>query len=214
MGSREHSHKKSAGGKGRRAPAFAHEAQAGRDPLESYAALIDLIDGHVARLVRAYGSRIACRRGCSACCILGTVNAIEAHVLIRAVRALPARVRASLGRRLERGGERPGCVLLSRGACLVYESRPVICRTHGYPVLADGAVDVCPLNFRGVEELAPSYVLDLERLNTALAAMDVRFRTLIDEPFFDQDRIPVSDLVERALSACPGCGSTSRRAKN
>ncbi len=71
------------------------------------------------------------------------------------------------------------CPLLAGGECLLYGARPLICRTHGLPLLVDdGAgrrVDFCPENFRGLESLPGEAVLDLERLNAALAAVDAHF---------------------------------------
>ncbi len=70
--------------------------------------------------------------------------------------------------------------LRANGECLVYEARPIVCRTHGAPVQAKGLdvegetwVDVCPLNFQGIEisSLPPAHVLNLDTINMILAVL-------------------------------------------
>lgn len=60
------------------------------------------------------------------------------------------------------------CALLVDGSCSVYDERPIICRSHGLPIRVDGATDVCPLNFVGIEAPAAS-VLVLDAVNAPLA---------------------------------------------
>lgn len=71
------------------------------------------------------------------------------------------------------------CPLLVADRCLLYEARPIICRTHGLPVLAtegDGRrIDVCPLNCRDIKQLPGQAVLNLEQLNTLLVSVNVLY---------------------------------------
>lgn len=63
----------------------------------------------------------------------------------------------------------------------MYDRRPVICRTHGLPLLIRGEGeerrDCCPKNFVGhsLGDLPGSDLLDLERLNTILVAVNMVF---------------------------------------
>lgn len=71
------------------------------------------------------------------------------------------------------------CPLLKDGICLLYPARPLICRTHGLPLLTrhggKSSVDFCPENFRGIATLPGSAVLDLDRLNETLTAINALF---------------------------------------
>ena len=71
------------------------------------------------------------------------------------------------------------CPLLEESRCLLYTARPIICRTHGLPLIMtqDGerTVDFCPLNFQGLDTLPGNAVIDLDRLNTTLAAVNALF---------------------------------------
>jgi Fe-S-cluster containining protein len=81
------------------------------------------------------------------------------------------------------------CVFLTDGLCLIYSARPVICRTHGYPVLVDGKADFCPENFANIKSIDSENILDLENLNKALASINIIFQREIDHEFFLRERI-------------------------
>ena len=61
----------------------------------------------------------------------------------------------------------------------MYQARPIICRTHGLPLLVhrDGAsgIDFCPENFRGAASIPGSAIIDLDRLNATLATINTLF---------------------------------------
>lgn len=89
-----------------------------------------------------------CHAGCDACCHrLGAppmLTAVEADAVWKAYRALPANTRAEARARVE--SLRPDaqghytCPLLDadRGRCLVYDARPLACRTYGFYAGRDG----------------------------------------------------------------------------
>ena len=71
------------------------------------------------------------------------------------------------------------CSLLNaRGQCLVYEVRPVICRSHGAPVKhktgESYSKDVCPKNFKDADlsKLEDSFFINIDTLNTLLATIN------------------------------------------
>lgn len=90
------------------------------------------------------------------------------------------------------------CPLLSEAQCMLYEARPIICRTHGLPlVVTEGdekRVDVCPLNCRNLEKLPGEAVLDLERINTLLVSVNVLY--LKEFGLKLPERIPLEALAE------------------
>jgi Fe-S-cluster containining protein len=109
------------------------------------------VDARAAGVAGRHGSRLHCRRGCSACCRDDlTVFEIEAERIRRAHPDL-----------LDSGTPHaPGaCAFLdAEGACRIYADRPYVCRTQGLPLrwLAEDesgqiveARDICPLNEPG-----------------------------------------------------------------
>ena len=147
--------------------------------LGNYHTLVTRVDELCAEITGQFGAAIACCPGCAGCCRHISIFPVEGIALAAALRNLPA-VEASRIRELARlsPSDAP-CPLLEEGRCLLYAARPIICRTHGLPLLTiqdeKRAVDFCPLNFQGVGSLPGHAVIDLDRLNTALTAVNALF---------------------------------------
>lgn len=145
----------------------------------------------LAQMVRErFGGDWQCRAGCSGCCRLTTVCGLEAVVLLK----------TGLGPSLPAPGEQ--CCLLKEDRCLVYDNRPLICRTHGLPLvssgLTDGEVDCCPLNLHalaGVAELEAGLVLNLDRLTENLMRLNLAFFMVLGRPELAEVRFPLTSLV-------------------
>lgn len=117
-----------------------------------------------------------------------SVFAVEAAAVREAVEALPESLRARLEHQAhkvleaESPGEPVACPMLVDDRCSIYESRPLICRTQGLPLLIEaedgGAeVDFCPLNFTAegaVDDLDEDNLVPLDDLNLKLALVNLQ----------------------------------------
>jgi Fe-S-cluster containining protein len=158
-----------------------------------YDAVRAKVDAFTATTSERRRADLACRAGCEACCHVELeVSDVEADAIREVLRQLPADVGARLAERARSPRVEGGpCVMLEDGRCVVYEARPLVCRTQGhalrYPAgtLEDAAVraragggDVtwCPLNY---VERPPgaSDVLDAERVDVLLAMVNRRAAT-------------------------------------
>ncbi len=147
--------------------------------LKNYFDLIERVDEHCRRIAREYEKHIVCKKWCDGCCRHLSLFPVEAAALAAALGELPApRVERIRDRAMAARAD-DACPLLEDGACLLYSARPIICRTHGLPILTvqEGRrqVDVCPLNFKKVESLPGSAMIDIDRLNTTLTAINGLF---------------------------------------
>uniref|UniRef100_C6E4G0 YkgJ family cysteine cluster protein n=1 Tax=Geobacter sp. (strain M21) TaxID=443144 RepID=C6E4G0_GEOSM len=146
--------------------------------LENYCALLNRIDDLCEQTVQRFAEEIACRAGCDACCRHLSIFAVEAAAVKGALKSRSAD-EADLIRGLAASAEPERCPLLHDELCLLYEARPIICRTHGLPLMLerDGekSIDFCPENFKGLPSIPGSAVIDLERLNTMLAAINALY---------------------------------------
>jgi hypothetical protein len=132
--------------------------------------LLSRIDDFHMRLRHMHGGHIACAPGCSACCgqVLELLP-VEFYYLQIAARASALKGPATAGEI---------CPLLHKGHCLLYEYRPVICRTHGMPLVVEEnslqRVDCCPENFRdgALKTLSGDSLLNLERVNLLLVSIN------------------------------------------
>ncbi|HAO20996.1 MAG TPA: YkgJ family cysteine cluster protein [Desulfobacteraceae bacterium] len=147
--------------------------------LNNYQHLLAKTDERCREILKNYAGHIRCKKGCAVCCRHISVFPIEAAAMRLAVKALPEAAAEHIRKKVRTASPEGECPLLEDGACLLYDSRPVICRTHGFPIffIQDGTqrIDVCPLNFEGVSSLPGQSAIDLEPLNQMLSMINRMF---------------------------------------
>jgi Fe-S-cluster containining protein len=172
------------------------------------AELIQILDAALAEAAQKAGAWLACRVGCTQCCIgpfaitpldVARLRAgladLESHDPIRAAhvrqRAEESVARLSCEFTLDQllsedaAGENEPCPALDpeTGACDLYAARPVTCRIFGPPVqFAGEALAVCELCFDGAtdDEIAACEVdVDPDNLEGALLAGMERGDTIV-----------------------------------
>jgi uncharacterized protein len=171
-----------------------------KQALERYRQLLEKVDRFSAGVALQLAAQLSCRPGCDSCCQLETVFPLEAWALDQALRQLPAEILDSLRDAAVPGG---ACPLLLDGRCSVYNDRPLICRSHGLPLLIEEQgvtrIDHCPLNFAGLESIPGALVLKLEAINQPLVAINRMFvQQLPDDWSVGAERIALVELLQRA----------------
>lgn len=136
--------------------------------LVAYSDLIKRLSEIEKNLLKNYINDLQCKRGCAECCELLSVFSVEADFIQNALAKLPGATLEALKKKKKV----KECPLLLDGVCPIYDSRPVICKTHGYPLLMDGRVTFCPKNFKKTRKIKANCLTDLSRLNLALAAIN------------------------------------------
>jgi len=177
------------------------------DLLANHTALVDRIDAHTARVAALYKGSIACQKGCDACCRFLSLFPVEALALSKAFERLAPkdreRVEAEIG---NPSSPDEKCPLLISSICMLYPARPVICRTHGFPIYMEkdneALVDFCPKNFTGQSSFPKQTLLSLDQLNATLTAVNAHFLSMLAPGTGLPDRIPVN----RALTLCRDLG--------
>jgi hypothetical protein len=128
---------------------------------------------------------------------------VEVDLLIAAVQELPKKVQKGVLQRARRtlnDSEAPCPLLDQTGKCLVYTNRPMICRTHGLPLLVacpgkQPSLSVCPLNFQRVSTFTSGSVLELAPVNQMLTSIN---HLWCSQQEMNPERLSVSrSLVER-----------------
>lgn len=175
---------------------------------DNYRELVARVDALTRHLTERHQRHLQCRAGCSRCCHnVISVSPIEAFWLKIHIARLPA---DALRRIAERMAANDFCPLLENDICILYEVRPVICRTHGLPHLfefedGDSAVQYCELNFTDIRD---SYVfpkgdtINLNNLNMSLSAVNFVFlRDHAADSEIPRDvRISIADICKAVLS--------------
>ncbi|BCR05601.1 hypothetical protein DESUT3_26700 [Desulfuromonas versatilis] len=176
----------------------AHSADPG---LANYRQLVARVDELCARIVGEFSAQIACRRGCDACCRHLALFQVEAAALALALEELGGARADHIRARAAAASPEGPCPLLEDGACLLYAARPLICRTHGLPLLSTGEqgqkVDFCPENFRDMSSLPARAVVNLEVLNTALVSVNRLFAaTLLGDESLAGKRLTIAEALQ------------------
>lgn len=156
------------------------------DPLAPHRALVAKVDAFERAVRERRAAAMQCRSGCSACCHVElTVCEVEAARLGEALGALDGPAREALARRAASAADGRCVMLDDAGRCVVYDARPLVCRTQGLPLrYPDGVIPPaavmgrargesgeltwCPLNFEREPPHAED-VLDAERVDAMLA---------------------------------------------
>ena len=165
--------------------------------LKDYHELVKRVDSHICRTQNKFSGKIACKRGCDKCCRCLTLFPVEAFALSAAFIRLPLKLRNKIAQKIKKKEET--CPLLIDRACVLYPERPIICRTHGYPIHMEKEgkrqIDFCPENFKGVTSFPKEVLLDIEKLNTALVFVNHGFTGSIETDAPLPERIPVSEAL-------------------
>lgn len=169
--------------------------------LRNYRGLLGRIDGFWTQVASACPGQLSCQEGCDACCRHLSLFWVEGAALGAALTQLPTAQVDRVRQQAQQTDPAGPCPLLYQGSCLLYPARPVICRTHGLPVLLSGAqgerqLDHCPENFRGVASLPSGAVLDLEVLNATLATINRLFvAEFFPTPFAGPERLSIAEFL-------------------
>ena len=147
--------------------------------LDNYKQLTARVDALCNSITAKLGEQITCSAGCSSCCIPITVFPVEAAAMREALENRPDSHAEEIRRHVSEHAEDEWCPLLLNHHCLLYEARPIICRTHGLPIIytleGQRNSDCCPRNLAGSASLSGTSVVDLDKLNTLLVAVNSIF---------------------------------------
>jgi Fe-S-cluster containining protein len=174
-------------------------------PLQDYHRLIARIDRASRRIQEVYPDQITCQKGCAGnCCRIHlSIFPIEAISLSGALQKLPRKMVDHIRDKARQATGSSPCPLLEEGACLMYASRLVICRTHGLPMRTDYRgnrfIGFCQKNFRDLNPIPDDAIIDLDDLNHSLAAVN----RLFVEAFSDRIQLNSRFYIGEALLLNP-----------
>lgn len=166
-------------------------------PLDNYHQLLARVDYLCRNIADRLGDSITCSPGCSSCCTSITLFPVEAAALAAALDRLPGDAASEIRRHVRRNTGSGRCPLLKEERCLLYEARPIICRTHGLPILfqeeSGQRIDCCPRNRLPEGSLPGSAVIDLDRLNSVLVAVNALYRSVYSHT--SPERLTIADAI-------------------
>ncbi len=169
--------------------------------IEDYQKLIAEVDRRCHRIVSRNRDQIACVKGCAGnCCRIHLlVYPVEAVSLAIALQKLAPEMRRRIEHKARQINSFGPCPLLEDGACLMYEARAVICRTHGLPVRTEykghRTVGFCLKNFKHRSPIPDEDIIDLAHLNGSLAAVNSKFVSEVEVPRLARKRLTIAEAL-------------------
>ena len=168
--------------------------------LENYSQLVSRVDALCRGIQDMLSGQITCSEGCSSCCTEITLFPVEAAALFAALEAVPDVRQTAILRHVAAHAGEERCPLLEDHRCLLYAARPIICRTHGLPIIytegSERKTDCCPLNLsEGEQSVSGSAIIDLDRLNTLLVAVNALYLSHADAGGMP-DRVTIAEALK------------------
>ena len=125
-----------------------------------------------------------CGSGCSDCChVRLTITTVEAAAIRDAIVTWDPGHRAALAANLAAASADRCVALDARGRCLIYDVRPIVCRSHGAPVrMTERSLPVIESCFRNFTHVTPDpdCVIDQTTLSALVLAVNAGDDTRID----------------------------------
>lgn len=165
--------------------------------LNNYHELVLKVDTYAHHVEDTYKDSIICQKGCDDCCKPLSLFPVEAMAISLACSQLSDPVKKQVQDRIK--NNKGHCPLLINSECALYPARPIICRTHGYPIYMEKDnkpyIDFCPENFKDIKSFPKTALLNLEHLNTTLSAVNQHFLKRIETDTQLPERITISQAL-------------------
>jgi uncharacterized protein len=169
--------------------------------LKEYQQLITNVDRRCRRIISRHPDHIACTKGCAGnCCRIHlSVYPVEAVSLAMALLQMAPGIQDRIQHKALHTNSFGPCPLLEDGACLMYDARAVICRTHGLPMLTEyrghRSIGFCSKNFKHRCPVPEEDIIDLSQIHRSLAEVNRRFIQAAGHHLPSGDRFTIAQAL-------------------
>lgn len=165
---------------------------------EGYFKLVDEINEKVANLSAQHKNKMKCKAGCAQCCLNFDVFPVEFF-------SIKEKMKTDRFEMPElQSNDEDTCVFLKDNLCQIYPYRPIICRTHGLPLLSMNEsaefweLSHCELNFENVE---PDFFhqdnsLIMDKFNSELFQQNLSFIEANNLEYDKFQLLPLKLIIE------------------
>nr|WP_321453893.1 YkgJ family cysteine cluster protein [uncultured Carboxylicivirga sp.] len=171
------------------------------EQLNAYYSMRDEIDNYVNYLNDEHGNHMVCKKGCDLCCLDFDVFPVEFDAIKKQVENEYPEVLKQ-----DRKQEQEGlCTYLKNHACTIYNARPIICRTHGFPLVNmneagdQWELSFCHLNFTNVDDdyFDDENIFEQDTYNSKLYMLNKEYLASNTElDYSEKDLIPLKNLID------------------
>ena len=169
---------------------------------EKYKTLVFEIDQHSGFLEDIHQKYMKCKNGCDMCCIDFSIFPVEYYFILNETE------KENVKPEPEENPENNICSFLKNHSCTIYKHRPIMCRTHGLPLVYandDGEFELsaCELNFTefDFENFTMENTLPQDKYNSKLFILNKQFITVFKaRKFGEMDLIPMKQLAQEFIT--------------
>ena len=167
-------------------------------PYFQYYNLISQVDSICESLEKVHNQHLNCKKGCDLCCMAISVFPVEFY-------AIKAELDLKLIAELPVQKSKEQCRFLVDHNCSIYAFRPLICRTHGLPLVymnleeTEYEMALCELNFIDYDmaDFNEENTYPMDRINSQLYMINKEFVSgFKGGRYSDQDRIQLAELID------------------
>ncbi|MBL7215722.1 MAG: YkgJ family cysteine cluster protein [Phycisphaerae bacterium] len=170
-----------------------------KEIIRQYRQLRDEVDQLASKLSEVHSDHMACRKGCCGCCMNLSVWPVEFYSIVEEMKRFEWDKPTF--------NEKAACDFLKDGLCSIYPFRPIICRTHGLPLVywheetepPGYGVMFCEKNFKGTDgiDFGSDNTLNMDEVNEKLARINLVFLDEQKYPSLESDtRIEMRKLLD------------------
>ncbi len=166
-----------------------------KELFREYFAIRDELDRHCAELYQLHAPHLNCKAGCDSCCMDFSIFPVEFYA-----------IKQQAGDDLKKGmnpASEGGCPFLVNHRCVIYDTRPMICRTQGLPLLYMGEeqweLSVCELNFKDFDfdKFTEENTTPQDKYNSRLFLLNQKYtKSLKSKPYNTKDLLPLRELLD------------------
>lgn len=163
---------------------------------KDYERLRRTIDKRSGELETVHENHMNCKAGCDLCCIDYSIFPIEFYYIVEQLKneSIPPTINSE--------AKTEDCIFLTNHKCNIYDQRPIICRTHGLPLLfmsEDGnwELSACHLNFTtfDMSEFSEENTYAQDKYNSKLFLINKQFiEEFMCKKYNEFDLIPIREL--------------------
>jgi uncharacterized protein len=145
------------------------------DYIDNYLKVREKIDANCSQLWKLHKNNMVCSVGCSSCCQAFKILPVEFFAIEELLKNESVKI--------NRNYKADECKFLIDNCCSIYQHRPIICRTHGFPLVRVNDMDdtfeisFCHLNFKSVklDAFKKTNVFYEEKYNIKLFKLNQKF---------------------------------------
>jgi uncharacterized protein len=163
--------------------------------IQKYDTLRFEVENECAQLHKGHQQHTKCAKGCSDCCMNFNLLPVEFYSILNNIKSSQLILSECVNNET--------CPFLYEGLCQIYDYRPLICRSHGLPILTmdtegeNWELSFCPLNFTKADDdyFDNENCYEQDRFNSKLYLLNLEFIehwegvNLTDQTMYDLEEL-------------------------